>query len=89
MASWNALVITGEHKYSFDITIPYNNRLIIDMLLRFPIKERIADDAYRRIRQYMNPEVDESGIAVTNVKHTSNRARMERCYLEIMSRVPF
>lgn len=89
MASWNALVITGEHKYSFDVTIPYNNRLMLDMLLRFPLKDRIEDNAYKRIRQYMNPRVDEAGIAVTNVKHTDNRARLERCYLEIMSRIPF
>lgn len=89
MASWNALVITGEHKYSFDVTIPYDNRLVIDMLLRFPLKDRIKDSAYKRIREYMNPIVDETGIAVTNVKHTRNRARIERCYLEIMSRIPF
>lgn len=82
-------MITGEHKYSFDITIPYNNRLIIDMLLRFPLNKRITDNAYKRIRRYMNPKVDETGIAVTNVKHTGKRAKFERCYLEVMSRIPF
>ena len=89
MANWNALVITGEHKYSFDIAIPYNNRILLDMLLRFPLNERIKDTAYQKIRSYMNPAVDKTGIAVTNVKHTRNRARLEKCYLDIMSKVHY
>lgn len=89
VSSWKGLVITGEHKYSYDITIPYNNRLIIDMLLRFPVNDRINDIAHKRIRIMMNKAIDETGISVTNIKHTNNRAKMERLYLEIMSRVPF
>ena len=89
MSSWNGLVITGEHKFSFDITIPYNNRMVIDMLLRMPLEYRIEDTAYKEIRQMMNPHIDETGIAVVNVKHTSNRAKFERAYLEVMSRLPF
>lgn len=89
VSSWNALTITGEHKYSFDITIPYNNRMIIDMLLRFPLIDRINDKAYTNIRERENADVDKIGIAVTNVKHTSKRAKLERVYLEIMSRIPF
>ncbi len=89
MSSWNGLVITGEHKYSFDITIPYNNRLIIDMLLRMPLDYRINDTAYKEIRQMMNPGIDEAGIDVINVKHTKHRAKFERMYLEVMSKIPF
>lgn len=88
MSSWNGLVITGEHKYSFDITIPYNNRLIIDMLLRMPSDYRIHDTAYKEIREMMNPQIDATGISVVNVKHTNNRAKLERVYLEVMSRLP-
>lgn len=89
MSSWNGLVITGEHKYSFDITIPYNNRTIIDMLLRMPLDYRINDIAYKDVRTLMNPQIDETGIAVTNLKHTQNRARFERLYLETTTRLPF
>jgi len=89
MSSWNGLVITGEHKYSFDITIPYNNRTIIDMLLRMPLDYRLNDTAYRDIRSMMNPKIDKTGIAVTNLKHTQNRAKLERFYLEVMTRLPF
>lgn len=89
MSAWNGLVITGEHKYSFDITIPYNNRLIIDMLLRMPLDYRINDTAYKKIRQMMNPGIDETGIAVINVKHTKRRAVCEKIYLDVMSKIPF
>lgn len=89
MSAWNGLVITGEHKYSFDITIPYNNRVIIDMLLRMPLEYRLNDTAYGDIRKVMNPKIDETGIAVTNLKHTTNRAKLERLYLEVMTRLPF
>ena len=36
--SWNGLVITGEHRYSFDITIPYNNRKLLAILLSAPLE---------------------------------------------------
>lgn len=78
--SWNGLVITGEHRYSFDITIPYNNRKILELLLSAPIQMRLHDDIYRAIRQKMNPAIDETGIAVTNLKHTKNRERLENLY---------
>lgn len=88
MSSWNGLVISGEHKYSFDITIPYNNRTIIDLLLRMPLDYRMNDTAYRKIRHHLNPKVDETGISVVNIKHTNTRAKWERCYLEVLSRWP-
>ena len=85
--SWNGLVITGEHRYSFDITIPYNNRLILELLLSAPIKDRINDTVYKIIRQKRNPKIDGTGIAVTNVKHTNTRARAEDIYYWVMTRL--
>lgn len=87
--SWNGLVITGEHRYSFDITIPYNNRHMLELLLSVPIEQRISDEVYRQIREKMNPVIDQTGIAVTNLKHTENRERAENLYYTIHSRIPF
>ena len=87
MSSWNGLVITGEHKTSYEITIPYNNRMIVDLLLRMPLEYRINDAAYAAIRKEVDSRIDETGIAVTNVKHTKKRAYLERLYLEIESRI--
>lgn len=87
--SWNGLVITGEHRYSFDITIPYNNRILLQLLLSVPIEMRIKDCVYERIRQKMSPLIEQTGVAVTNLKHTKNREKMENIYYMIHSKVHF
>lgn len=89
MPSWNGLVITGEHKYSFDITIPYNNRKLLELLLSVPLEERIQDTVYSKIREKMNPLIDKTGISVTNLKHTENREKAENIYYMLHSKIPF
>lgn len=87
--SWNGLVITGEHRYSFDITIPYNNRRILELLLSVPISNRINDSIYAMIREKMNPAIDRTGIAICNLKHTNSRAKLENLYYCFNSKIPF
>lgn len=87
--SWNGLVITGEHRYSYDITIPYNNRKLLELLLSVPIEDRISDTVYCEIRDYMNPVIDRTGVAVTNLKHTERRAKFEDVYWCVHSKLPF
>ena len=86
--SWNGLVITGEHVWSSDITIPYNNRKLLELLLSVPLEARIKDTLYADIRKYMNPKIEETGIAVTNLKHTDRRARFEDIYWVLHSKFP-
>ena len=45
--------------------------------------------AHKCIKAMMDSTIDDIGIAVTNIKHTNNRAKMGWLYLEIMSRVLF
>ncbi len=89
VGGWNGLVITGEHRFAFDITIPYNNRHLLELLLGAPLEDRMADRLYTMIRSRTDPKVDAAGVAITNLKHTSRRARLERLYLAIHSRLPF
>lgn len=89
VAAWNGLVITGEHRYSFDITIPYNNRKLFELLLSVPLEDRISDRLYKDVRHKMNPYIDETGIAVTNVKHTNRREIIENFYYALHSKIPF
>lgn len=89
MSSWNGSVITGEHRYSFDITIPYNNRLLLQLLLSVPLEDRIEDAVYKAVREKMNSEIDKAGIAIQNLKHTKKRAMMENLYYAIHSKLPF
>ncbi len=89
VASWNSVVITGEHRYSFDITIPYNNKKLLCLLLSAPIDERISDKVYQEIRNANESRIEEMGISVTNVQHTTRRAIFENLYYIIHSHLPF
>jgi len=87
--AWNGLVITGEHRYSSDITIPYNNRVLLTLFLSVPQEDRISDTMYHEIRAAFNPVIDATGVAVTNLLHTSRRAQFENIYWVLHSAFPF
>ena len=89
VGSWNSMVITGEHRFSFDITIPYNNRKLLCLLLSANIDERISDEIYKEIRKSNDRRIEEMGVSVTNVQHTSKRAKMENLYYAIHSHLLF
>jgi len=81
-------VITNEHRVSFDITLPYNNRNLLTLMLTAPLSYRIEDRLHRDVIRRCSPILADIEY-VTNVKHTNLRARLERLYLEVHSRVPF
>ena len=89
MSSWNGLVITGEQQIAYDIAIPYNNRILLQHLISTPIEKRINDEPHWDIMRKMNSQIADCGISVVNVKHTDNRAKFERLYLDISSKLPF
>ena len=89
VSSWNGLVISNEHSLSFDITIPYNNRILLQTLLGTPLEGRIHDQCHKDIQKLMNQKIADSGISVTNLKHTERRARAEKFYLAVQTRIPF
>lgn len=89
VGAWNGLVISGEHNISFDITIPYNNRKLLLLFLSTPLEKRIKDEVHKDVMKLKNEKVYKSGISVTNVKHTNKRAKIERLYLEVQSKLPF
>lgn len=87
VAAWNGLVITGEHSYSFDITIPYNNRILLKKLLSTPLKYRIIDKPHKDIQKIGNRMIADTEIAVQNVEHTKKRAFMEKLYFDVSSKI--
>ncbi len=89
VSSWNGLVISNEHSLSFDITIPYNNRILLKKLLETPLEKRMEDQCHKDIQKLMNPQIAETGISITNLKHTENRAKLEKLYLLVQTKTPF
>lgn len=78
-----------EHLLSYEITIPYNNRHLISLMLRPKVSDRINDRLQNDIIALNNPKQAALNISVTNVAHTKKRAALERLYLLINSHSPF
>jgi len=89
VSSWNGLVISNEHSLSFDITIPYNNRILLQTLLETPLEKRIEDQCHKDIQRIMNKKIADTGISVINLKHTKKRADFEKMYLAVQTKIPF
>ena len=79
----------GEMKLCFDITIPYNNRKLIDLLLRVPLNKRINDKLMVDLVRELNPELADLNIYVKNLNETEKRAKLLRRYFKINSKLPY
>lgn len=86
---WGGQVITCEHKISFDITIPYNNRKLMELLLSMPLEKRITDQVHYDLIRYMNPVIDQTGITIANANETKKRMWMEKAYYLLNTHIPF
>lgn len=86
--SRDGVVLTCEQKYAHEITVPYNNRFILEALLSVPEEDRINDTVYKTIRNKVNPEIDMACEGVVDVNHTSRRAKAENFYYIINNLVP-
>lgn len=83
------IFLTSEHRVSYDITIPFNNRKYIELMLNAPLSRRVVDDIPKDLITYMNKRIADCGIVIKDVSHTDFRALVIRVYLEIMSKVKF
>ena len=81
--------MTDEQTMAFDVTVPFNNRHLIAMMLKPKKEDRIADRLQKDLIRNNWPEQAALGISVTNVAHDRKRALAERAYLEINSHLPF
>ena len=78
----------GVMKSCFDITIPYNNRKLLDLLLRVPLKDRITDKHHMDLKKLMNPELFDMNIRVVNLNETDFRKKMAGIYFTVNSILP-
>jgi hypothetical protein len=85
---WGGLAITGEHRLSYEITIPYNNRKSIDLFLTLPLEYRIKDKVHEDIIKSMNSKISDTGINVINYNETKVRMIFEKIYFNLNSVLP-
>lgn len=86
---WGGLTITSEHRVSYDITIPFNNRLLMELFLKLPLEKRVEDAPHYDVIRTMNAEIDRLGITVTNYNKTKKRMYCEKAYYLIHGALPF
>lgn len=79
----------GTMKFCFDITIPYNNRKLLDLLLRVKLNDRIADKHHMDMKRYLNSKLFDMNIKVVNLNETKMRKRLANIYFLINSHIPF
>lgn len=86
---WGGLALSCEHKVSNNITVPYNNRAILDLMLRTPLEKRRSDQLHRDIMDANDPRINKLGIHVINGNESKKRQIAERLYFDINSHIPF
>lgn len=86
--AWGGLVLSAEHRISYDITIPFNNRILINEFLKFPLEKRIKDIPHYDVIRWGNDKIDKLGITVTNWNETKKRSLLERIYFKLNSILP-
>lgn len=79
----------GVMKSCFDITIPYNNRKLLDLLLRVPLEKRISDQHHLDLKKKMNRELFDMNIRVVNLNETNARKKAINAYYIINTHIPF
>ncbi|MBR4881509.1 MAG: hypothetical protein IKU19_06210, partial [Clostridia bacterium] len=88
---WSSLFgisLTSEHMFSDDITVPYNNRKVLELLLSVPEEDRINDSLYTLMRKRMDDRIDLAAETVVDVNHTDARAKRENLYYIVNRLLP-
>jgi hypothetical protein len=86
---WGGLALTGEHMLTNEITVPYNNRTLLDLMLRTPLEKRIGDQLQKDIMNRMDERIEKLGIHVVNGNETKQREILERAYYSINNLLPW
>ncbi len=79
MSSWAATSFASQ-EYFHEITIPYNNRKLLDLFLRFPEAERLVDSPHKRLMRRGNPAVADLDLSVKDSYLGKKRMLMETAY---------
>lgn len=73
--SWGGTAIS-EMQLASDITIPYNNRYLLNLMMSVPIEKRLQDTHHKDIKQILNKELYDMNINVVNMYETNNRGKI-------------
>lgn len=79
MGAWGVSVISSQQLYH-RMTMPMNNRKILEMFLCFPHDERKNDSVHKRIMENENKAVVDTNVEIPNLYFHSYRILMEKIF---------
>lgn len=79
MGSWGVSTISSQQLYH-RVTMPMNNRKILDLFLSFPHEERKSDSVHKKIMTYMNQKVVDAEVEIANLYFHGYRIMMEKMF---------
>lgn len=79
MGAWGTSVVSSQNLYHH-VTMPMNNRKILEIFLSFPHDLRKSDQVHKWVMEYANNDVLESKEEVKNLYFHSYRIWMEKIY---------
>lgn len=78
--SWGSNAFSMQDIFSHTVTMPLNNRKIIDMFLWFPDEKRKADFVNKSIIKFMNKDIYDLDVDVKNMYLRGKRVMVEKVY---------
>lgn len=79
MGCWGVSVISSQQLYH-RMSMPMNNRKILELFLGLPREERINDNAHKAVMKYMNKAVIDAEVEIPNLYFHGYRIWMEKLY---------
>ena len=81
MGCWGVSVISSQQLYH-RMTMPMNNRKILELFLSFPHDERKSDSVHKRVMAYMNQKVIDAEVEIPNLYFHGYRIWMEKLFFK-------
>ena len=78
--------LTSEHKFSSDITIPYNHRRLLATMLTAPYRKRLHSEIQMDTIRRFDKRIEDADAHVKDAAHTDFWSFIIRTYLRIFSK---
>ncbi len=79
MGAWGTSV-SSSFDFCHEVTMPFNNRKLIELFLSFPHDDREVDKVHKEVIKYANKEIHDLNVAVKNNYFKSYRIWLEKIY---------
>lgn len=85
-SAWAATSLSSQ-EYIHEITVPYNNRRLMDIFLSFPVEDRLRDLPHKRLMERGNSTVANLDCSVKDTYFGKKRMLLETAYYYYATRL--